>query len=79
MIFNIIGWATLMVCLHQTTTYYNLLERFKLNYKPFNCVLCSTLWVTLLTNIYSFGFESIFVATSAAVIAELLDQQLHRL
>lgn len=79
MSFSIIGYATLMVCLHQTEVYYIILNKLKINYKPFNCVLCSTFWFTLLTSIYSTGLDSIFLSTSAAVLAELLDKELHKI
>jgi len=79
MIFSIIGYSTFVVCVHQTTTYYTILDRLKIDYKPFNCVLCSTFWFTLLTSVYSHGIDSIFLATSSAVLAELLDKQLHKI
>lgn len=79
MIFSIIGYATFMVCLHQTDIYYRYLEAFSIDVKPFTCVLCSTFWFTILTSWITFGIDCIFISTSAAVLAELLDKQLHKI
>tara|TARA_R110000822_G_scaffold301033_1_gene424656 strand:- start:392 stop:637 length:246 start_codon:yes stop_codon:yes gene_type:complete len=76
----IIGIATLMVCIHNFTFYKTFLETMNIDFKPFNCVLCSTFWVTLVGTIFHFGgIDAIFMASTAAILAEILDIQIHKL
>lgn len=78
--YNLIwGMATLMVCVHQFTFYHTLLDKLKINFKPFNCILCSTFWSTLIVSGISDWTTCIFISTGAAVLAEWIDIQIHKL
>lgn len=73
---TILGLATFGTSLQQTNWYKNTwLDR-----KPFNCTLCLTTWGSFIYLCLTshLPFESIvFMATSAGVIAEYIDQQIN--
>ena len=75
----IIGCAALMVCIHKTELYQRILRKLKLDRKPFNCVLCSTFWFTLGFSLFTDPVHSIFISSSAAVLAEIIDIQIHKI
>ena len=75
----IIGIASLMVCLHNFTFYKAFLQTMSLEFKPFNCVLCSTFWVALTGSVWYYGIDAIFIASTAAILAEILDIQIHKI
>ena len=75
----IIGCAALMVCIHKTELYQRILQKLKLDRKPFNCVLCSTFWFTLGFSLFTDPVNSIFISSSAAVLAEIIDIQIHKI
>ena len=83
MIFNtimtILGMASVMNLIHETPLYHRFLERLKLNRKPMSCVMCSTFWVTFGYTLISNPAESIFIAGIAAIMAELINIQIHKL
>lgn len=71
--------ACMMVILHRTPLYKRLLEALLIDVKPFTCVLCSTFWYSVFPLAFTIGWESIFISSIAAVLAELLDIQLDKL
>lgn len=79
----ILGAATLMVLAHQTPIYHRVLRLLHLDRKPFNCVMCSTFWTTLIFTSVTMNLESIFIniihASTAALLAELIDIQLKKI
>lgn len=83
MIFNqlliAVGMACLVNLMHEAPLYHTVLDRFKINFKPFSCVMCSTFWYTFGFTVIPFGFESIFIGSIAAILAELINIQIHKL
>ena len=83
MIFNtimtVLGMASVMNLIHETPLYHRFLEALMLDTKPFNCVMCSTFWVTFGYTLISNPTESIFIAGIAAIMAELINIQIHKL
>ena len=83
MIFDILlislGMASVMNLVHKAPIYHRFLEALFIDMKPFNCVMCSTFWVTLGFTAISNGFESIFIAGIAAIAAELINIQIHKI
>ena len=78
-ILTIVGMGCLMPIVHQFEFYKQVLEYFNINMKPFNCVMCSTFWYTFGFTVIPYGFESIFIASIAAIIAELIDIKIHKI
>ena len=70
-IFVIASLATLVM---QTNWY----ERAGLDFKPFNCTLCLTTWLSLGYYLSVEGLWGIPYAAATGVIAELLDRQLNQ-
>jgi len=83
MIFNtlitIVGLASCVNLIHETPLYQSLLSRLKLDRKPFNCVMCSTFWVTLGFTVFTHGAQSIFISGIAAITAEIINRQIHKI
>ena len=79
MILHILGFACLMNLVHETPLYRHVLERFNLDRKPFNCMICSTFWTTFGFTVIPYGVESIFIAGITAILAELLNIQIHKI
>ena len=83
MIFNttltILGMASVMNLIRKAPLYHRFLEAMLLDIKPFNCVMCSTFWVTLGFCLISMPAESIFIAGIAAIVAELINIQIHKI
>ena len=75
----IIGAATLMVLIHKAPIYHRFLEALSLDVKPFNCIMCSTFWYTLIPTAFTIGWESIFISSTAALLAEYIDIQINKL
>lgn len=75
----IIGFATMMVIIHRAPLYHRFLEALMLDIKPFTCVLCSTFWLTLGFTLFTNPAHAIFISSSAAVLAEILDIQINKL
>jgi len=78
-IFTILGMGCLMPIVHTFEYYKQFLQYFNIDMKPFNCVMCSTFWFTFGVSVIPFGINAIFMASIAAVLAELIDIQLHKL
>jgi hypothetical protein len=64
--------------LQELPIWESLLERFKLNFKPFNCPLCLTFWASIPFFIFTTGWSFIFNSIVTAVLAELLNKELRR-
>ena len=83
MIFNeiliVLGMASVMNLVHKAPLYHTVLERLKLDRKPFSCVMCSTFWCTLGFTMISNPAESIFIAGIAAIAAEIINIQIHKI
>ncbi len=75
----IIGIACLVVCIHKTPIYQRILQKLKWDRKPFNCVLCSTFWLALVVGLFTDPVNSIFISSTAAVLAEIIDIQIHKI
>ena len=80
MIFELtIGIASLMVLIHKAPLYHRVLEALLIDIKPFTCIMCSTFWYSIVPLAFTVGVPSIFIASMAAVLAELIDIQLNKL
>jgi len=79
LILTILGMASVMNLVHKTPIYHRFLEAFFIDMKPFNCVMCSTFWVCLGFTAISNGFESIFIAGISAIVAEIINIQIHKI
>ena len=83
MIFNtimlIIGMASLSNLVHKAPLYTQALEFFHLDFKPFTCVMCSTFWFTLGFTAITDGAQCIFIAAATAILAELINIQIHKI
>ena len=75
----ILGMASVMNLMHKTELYHHVLERLYLDFKPFTCVMCSTFWFTLGFSLISNGIESIFIAGISAILAELINIEIHKI
>lgn len=78
-LFIILGMASLVNMAHKAPIYHSVLKWFNIDFKPFTCVMCSTFWYTLGLTAIPYGIDSIFIASIAAITAELIDIQIHKL
>jgi hypothetical protein len=78
-ILTILGIASMMNLVHKAPIYYKILDKLLLDTKPFNCVMCSTFWVTLVVSAPLWGLQSILIAAITAIIAELINIQIHKI
>ena len=78
-ILTIIGMASAINLVHETPLYQRLLTRLKVDRKPFSCVLCSTFWCTFGFTVITNPAESIFISSSAAILAELININIHKI
>jgi hypothetical protein len=78
-ILTIIGMATLVNLVHEAPLYHKVLDYFGIHFKPFSCVMCSTFWLTFGFTVIPHGLESIFIASIAAITAELINIQIHKI
>ena len=76
---TIVGMASMMNLVHKAPIYYRFLEALLLDIKPFNCVMCSTFWATLIVTLISNPTEAIFISSIAAIMAELINIQIHKI
>ena len=83
MIFNtiltIVGMACLTNLAHKAPLYHTFLVKNNIDRKPFNCVMCSTFWYTFGFTVIPLGLDSIFIAAAAALLAELINIQIHKI
>lgn len=57
-----------------------ILKKTGLERKPFACALCLTFWMSLGYCLATFNIlDSIFIASGAGILAELLDRKLNNL
>jgi hypothetical protein len=75
----ILGMATFMNLVHETPIYHDTLKALSLNFKPFNCVMCSTFWVTLIVNLIILGSLAILISSITAILAEIINIQIHKI
>lgn len=71
--------ASVMNLVHAAPLYHRVLDRLRLNRKPMSCVMCSTFWVTFGYTCITNPTESIFIAGIAAITAELINIQIHKI
>jgi len=76
-LFIILGMASLVNLAHSAPLYHKILKYFSLDIKPFICVMCSTFWYTFGFTVISHGFEAIFISAIAAILAEIIDINIH--
>jgi len=79
LIIQILGIASVMNLIHETPLYHRILKAASIDVKPFTCVLCSTFWVTLGFSVFEYGFTAILIAGITAIIAELINIQIHKI
>lgn len=79
MIMTILGMASITNLMHAAPLYHKVLDYFGINFKPFSCVMCSTFWYTFGFTVIPFGFQSIFIAGVTAILAELINIQIHKI
>ena len=65
--------------LQEIPLYNTILDKLKLDIKPFNCALCMTFWMSLGVMYYSTGLSFIFNSIIAAVAADLINRQMNRI
>ena len=75
----ILGMASMMNLVHATPFYHQFLAKNHIDRKPFNCVMCSTFWYTLIPCLITNPFSAIFIASITAIIAELINIQIHKI
>ena len=75
----ILGIACFGAVLQDVPLYERLLRYFKLEFKPFNCALCFTFWVSIPIFIFTEGAMGIFNSIVTAVLAELINRKLNTL
>ena len=78
-ILTIVGMASVMNLIHKHPLYWRVLEKLKLNLKPFSCIMCSTFWFTVGFTAFTTPMECIFISSSAAILAELINIQVHKI
>ena len=74
----IIGIACCVAVLMELPIYQTLLEKLKIDVKPFNCPLCFAFWISLIPFIVTTGPWFIFNSIVTGVLAELINSQLNR-
>tara|TARA_R110002124_G_scaffold35129_1_gene114581 strand:- start:309 stop:551 length:243 start_codon:yes stop_codon:yes gene_type:complete len=74
----IIGIACMVAVLMEVPIYQRLLEKLKIDVKPFNCPLCFAFWISLIPFIVTTGPWFIFNSIVTGVLAELINSQLNR-
>ena len=76
---TIVGMASMMNLVHKAPLYHSILEGLLLDTKPMNCVMCSTFWITLGYTAFTNGPQCIFIAAVTAILAELINIQIHKI
>lgn len=74
----IIAFAFAGALLQEIPLWNIILEKLKIDIKPFNCALCFTFWTTLGPFIFTEGVFGIFNSIVAAVLADLINRQMNR-
>ncbi len=76
LLIQIIGMASMTAMMMNFEPWSNFVDS-KLNFKPFNCTLCFTFWLTIGPNIMMHGPSGILFSALESVIAELIDRKLN--
>ena len=76
LLIQIIGMASLMAMMMNFEPLTDLIDKW-LNFKPFNCTLCLTFWLTIGPNIMMHGVQGPLWSALEAVLAELIDRRLN--
>lgn len=79
MIYEITGWACMMVLLMNFEYYHKIREFLYLDMKPFTCTLCMSFWASVGYMIAVHGLKGILYSAIVAVAAELLDRKINML
>lgn len=73
---QIIGMASLTAMMMNFEPLTALIDKY-LDFKPFNCTLCLTFWLTIGPNIIMHGAMGPLISALEAVLAELIDRKLN--
>ena len=76
LLIQIIGMASLMAMMMNFEPLTDLIDKW-LNFKPFNCTLCLTFWLTIGPNIMMHSAYGPLFSALEAVLAELIDRRLN--
>ena len=79
MIYEITGWACMIVLMMNFDYYHNILGFVYLEVKPFTCALCMGFWASVGYMIAAHGLKGILYSAIVAVAAELLDRKINML
>lgn len=79
MIYELLGYAALIVLLMNFEPYHKMLQLLYLDMKPFTCTLCSGFWYSLPYTVSSYGLKGILYSASIGVAAELIDRKINTL
>jgi hypothetical protein len=74
----IIGIACIVAVLMEVPIYQTLLEKLKIDVKPFNCPLCFAFWISLIPFMITTGEWFIFNSIVTGVLAELINKELNK-
>ena len=74
----IIGIACMVAVLMEVPIYQSLLEKLKIDVKPFNCPLCFAFWISLIPFWITTGPWFIFNSIITGVLAELINKELNK-
>lgn len=74
----IIGIACMVAVLMEVPIYQSLLEKLKIDVKPFNCPLCFAFWISLIPFWITTGPSFIFSSIITGVLAELINKELNK-
>lgn len=74
----IIGIACLGAVWQEVPLWNTILDKLKLDRKPFNCALCWTFWLSLGPFYVSDGPMFIFSSIVSAVLADLINREMNR-
>jgi hypothetical protein len=77
LIIKLIAMATLGAVIQNFEGFRWFITKVKLDFKPFNCTLCFTFWLTLIPLMVEYGLIGLAYASSSAVLAEIIDRQLN--
>ena len=72
-IFLMVGLATLIAIIQGQEWYELILNKLKINFKPFNCPLCLTYWLSFIQLTLWYGFIfGLLVGAINALISEMI-------
>ena len=79
LLLTMLGIASLTNLMHATPIYHNMLDRLKINFKPFSCTMCTSFWISLGYFLVLNPYQSIFIAGITAILAELINIAIHKI